>query len=84
MTSIGGSSTRKAAKKERSRWLQEAASEYLMKRTKAEEVEAYFAGYERTPLSDDELALLRWNAEHFSEALDEPALRPKQRCPRPT
>ncbi len=81
MTSIGGSSTRKAAKKERSRWLQEAASEYLMKRTKAEEVEAYFAGYERTPLSDDELALLRWNAGHL---LDEPAIQAKQRCPRPT
>ncbi len=70
---------RKRAKKDRSAWLQEAASEYLKKRTKEEEIEAYFAAYERTPLTDDELALLRWSEEHFGETLDDPAAPPDRK-----
>jgi predicted DNA-binding protein len=70
---------RKTAKKDRSTWLREAASEYLSKRTKREEVEAYFSGYERAPLTDDELSLLRWNEEHFSETLDDPLIQTKQK-----
>jgi predicted transcriptional regulator len=61
---------RKTAKKDRSAWLQEAASEYLRKHTKAEEVEAYFRGYERSPLTEDEISMIRWSEEHFGEALD--------------
>ncbi|OGO72590.1 MAG: hypothetical protein A3G84_04415 [Chloroflexi bacterium RIFCSPLOWO2_12_FULL_71_12] len=62
---------RKRAGKDRSGWLQEAASEYLNKRSKEDEIEAYFRGYERTPLTDDELSFLRWNEEHFGDTLDE-------------
>lgn len=64
---------RKRAGKDRSSWLQEAASEYLSKRTRAEEIEAYFSGYERAPLTADAVSLLRWNEEHFGEVADEPA-----------
>lgn len=69
---------RKRVGKDRSGWLQEAASEYLKKRSKEEEVEAYFRAYERTPLTEDELSLLRWNEEHFGETLDD-APRPSKR-----
>ena len=68
---------RKRLKKDRSTWLQEAAAEYLKKRSKEEEVESYFSGYERAPLTDDELSLARWNEEHFAEGLEEPARPPK-------
>ncbi len=57
-------------RKDRSTWIQEAASDYLTKKSRAEEVEAYFAGYERAPLDEDELAAIRWNEEHISEVLD--------------
>lgn len=69
---------RRRAGKDRSGWLQEAASEYLKKHSKEEEVEAYFRAYERTPLTEDELSLLRWNEEHFGETLDE-APKPSKR-----
>ncbi len=65
---------RKRVGKDRSSWLQEAASEYLSKRTQAEEIEAYFSGYERAPLTADEVSLLRWNEAHFGEVADEPAV----------
>jgi metal-responsive CopG/Arc/MetJ family transcriptional regulator len=58
---------RKRAKKDRSTWIQEAASEYLKKRTKEQEEEAYFSAYERTPLSEDELAFDNWKQEHIAE-----------------
>lgn len=58
---------RKRAKLDRSTWIQEAASEYLKRRSKEEEIEAYFSGYERAPLTEDELSLLQWNAEHLDD-----------------
>jgi len=61
---------RKRSKKDRSTWLQEAASDYLNKRTKEEEIEAWLSAEERAPLTADELSLLRWNAEHFGEIVD--------------
>lgn len=64
---------RRRAKKDRSTWLQEAASEYLKKRSNEAEVEQYFAGYERKPLTEDEISLLTWNEEHFGEGGDEAA-----------
>lgn len=64
---------RKRAGKDRSSWLQEAASEYLSKRTQAQEIEAYFSGYEHAPLTADEVSLLRWNEGRFPEGVDEPA-----------
>lgn len=70
---------RKRAGKDRSSWLQEAASEYLSKRTQAEELEAYFSGYERAPLTTDEVYRLRWNEEHVGEVADEPAAVSKRR-----
>ena len=62
---------RKRSKKDRSTWIQEAASEYLKKRTQAEEEEAYFSAYERVPLSEDELAFDRWKSEHLAELFGE-------------
>lgn len=44
---------RKRAGLDRSSWLQEAAAEYLAKRTKGARVEAYFDGYRRIPDTDD-------------------------------
>jgi metal-responsive CopG/Arc/MetJ family transcriptional regulator len=38
----------------RSRWLQEAAREYLVRQTDAEREARYFAGYEATPDTDDD------------------------------
>lgn len=70
---------RRRAGKDRSTWLQEAASDYLRKRTKAEEIESYFSGYERAPLTEEELSLLRWNEDHFGEALAHAAARPRRR-----
>jgi hypothetical protein len=58
------------ATKDRSAWIQEAASEYLKARTK-EDVEAWLSADERVPPTDDEMSLLRWNAEHFGEMLGE-------------
>lgn len=69
---------RKRLKKGRSTWLQEAASEYLKKRSRPEEIEAYFGGYERAPLTDDELSLLMWNEDHFGEVLDDRAASPRR------
>lgn len=70
---------RERAKKDRSTWLQEAASEYLKKRTKEEEIEAYFSAYERVPLTEDEIAVLEWGAEHVGEVSDEPAPRKRKK-----
>src|SRR6266545_1776393 len=64
---------RKRSKKDRSTWIQEAASEYLKKRTKEEEIEAWLSAYERVPLTEDELALERWKEGHWAELFgDEP------------
>ena len=49
------------------------------KRTDAEDIKAYFAGYERAPLTDDEVSMLRWNEAHFCEVLDEPSAATKRR-----
>ncbi len=62
---------RRRARKDRSTWLQEAASEYLKKRSKEEEIEAWLSAHERVPLTEDELAGLRWNEEHFGEASED-------------
>jgi mRNA interferase MazF len=70
---------RKRSKKDRSTWIQEAASEYLRKRTKEEEVEAWLSAEERVPLTEDELSFMRWNAKHFGEMLGEAKVRPKRK-----
>ncbi len=64
---------RRRVRKDRSSWIQDAVSEYLRKRSKEEEIEAYFAGYERAPLTDDELRLIRWNEQHSGDVADPPA-----------
>jgi metal-responsive CopG/Arc/MetJ family transcriptional regulator len=46
---------RKRAGKDRSTWLQEAASDYLVRRDRAAKIEAYFAGYERAPDTDEDI-----------------------------
>jgi len=58
---------RKRSRKDRSSWIQEAATEYLKHRSKEEEIEAYFAAYERIPPNEDELSLERWKEEHLAE-----------------
>lgn len=70
---------RKRAGMDRSAWLQEAAADYLKRRTKPQEIEAYFKGYERAPLTDDELSLLSWNEEHVEEAVERGAAEPRRR-----
>lgn len=58
---------RKRAGKDRSLWLQEAASEYLKKRTKEEEIEAWQSAYEKEPLTADEKAFNDWKDKHMKE-----------------
>ena len=72
---------RKRSKMDRSTWIQEAANDYLAKRTKAAEEEAYFAGYERMPLTADELALDRWKAKHWAQLfIEETGPKPKRKA----
>lgn len=40
----------------RSRWLQEAAREYLVRQTEAEREARYFAGYDAIPDTDEDFA----------------------------
>ncbi len=44
---------RKRVNKDRSTWLQEAAADYLKRKTMQEKIEAYFDGYRRIPDGDD-------------------------------
>jgi predicted transcriptional regulator len=74
---------RKRSKKDRSTWLQEAASDYLKKRTKEEEIEAWLSAYERVPLTEDELAFDRWKARHWAELFaEEPPRKPQPKVRR--
>ena len=43
---------RKRSKKDRSTWIQEAAADYLKRKTMQEKIDAYFDGYRRIPDSD--------------------------------
>ena len=72
---------RKLSRKDRSTWIQEAASEYLKKRTKEEEIEAWLSADQRFPPTADELALYRWQEAHWSELFpdEEPAPLAKRR-----
>jgi len=56
---------RRRSKKDRSTWIQEAASEYLKKRTKEEEEEAWLSADERIPMSEDERSFI----EHGTKEL---------------
>jgi predicted transcriptional regulator len=44
---------RKRSKQGRSTWIQEAASDYLKRKTMQEKIDAYFDGYRRIPDGDD-------------------------------
>jgi hypothetical protein len=44
---------RKRSKKDRSTWIQEAAADYLKRKTMQEKIDAYFDGYRRIPDGDD-------------------------------
>ena len=70
------------SKKDRSTWIQEAASEYLKKRTKAEEIEAWLSAYERVPLSEDEIAFDRWKERHWTLLFAEESTLTRKRRPR--
>ena len=72
---------RKRAKKDRSTWIQEAASEYLKKRTKEEEIEAWLSADERFPPTEDELSLYRWSERHWAEIFaEEPTRRSRSKA----
>ena len=62
---------RRRSKKDRSTWIQEAASEYLKKRTKEEEIERWLSAYERVPLTEEELSLQHWMDAHVGELFAE-------------
>lgn len=73
---------RKRSKKDRSTWLQEAAADYLKRKTMEEKIEAYFDGYRRIPDGDDpdfmameEIALkdLSYADEEWPEAPEDDA-----------
>ena len=64
---------RKRSRLDRSTWIQEAASEYLKRRTKEDEIEAWLSAEERYPPTKDELSLRNWIDSHWSElVIDEP------------
>lgn len=44
---------RKRSKEDRSTWIQEAAADYLKRKTMQEKIAAYFDGYRRIPDGDD-------------------------------
>ena len=44
---------RKRVRKDRSTWIQEAAADYLKRKTMQEKIDAYFDGYRRIPDGDD-------------------------------
>ncbi len=66
---------------DRSTWLQEAAGEYLKHKSKEQEIDDYFAAYERAPLTEDEIALGRWMDEHAVELLEDADARPARQRP---
>jgi metal-responsive CopG/Arc/MetJ family transcriptional regulator len=70
---------RKRSKKDRSTWIQEAASDYLKRKTMQEKVEAYFEGYRRVPDGEDAASIAlekawledaSWEDEDWPEADD--------------
>ena len=70
---------RARARKDRSTWIQEAASEYLKRRSKEEEIEAWLSAYERAPLTEDERALDAWKEGHWAELFADEPSRPTAR-----
>jgi predicted transcriptional regulator len=71
---------RKRAGKDRSTWIQEAAGEYLKKRTKEEEIEAWLSAEERFPPTEDEKSFYRWQEKNWDKLFTSPPARlPKAR-----
>lgn len=71
---------RKRSKKDRSTWIQEAAADYLKRKTTQEKVDAYFEGYRRVPDGDDEASIVlekawledaSWEDEDWPQAPDD-------------
>jgi predicted transcriptional regulator len=56
---------RKRSKKDRSTWLQDAASEYLKKRTKEEDEEAWLSADERMPMTEDERSFIEFGTKEL-------------------
>lgn len=63
---------RRRAGKDRSAWIQEAASEYLKKRTKEEEIEAWLSAEERFPPTADEKSFHRWQEKNWDTLFTSP------------
>jgi metal-responsive CopG/Arc/MetJ family transcriptional regulator len=77
---------RQRAKLDRSTWLQEAAGEYL-KKADADEVEAWYAGYEQVPVTEDERSFMEFGTKNFGkliDALEASPRRPARRRKRAT
>jgi len=67
----GIESDRKRRGVARSRWLQEAAREYLTRHNEAERESRYFAGYEAIPETDDDFqGVARLGAEALRRAAE--------------
>ena len=76
---------RKRSRKDRSTWIQEAASEYLRKANQ-DEVEAWYAGYARAPLTSDERSFIEYgkkNLGNITDGLERPALSAGRRKRKP-
>src|SRR2546428_13960690 len=74
---------RRRSKQDRSTWLQEAAGEYLKKRTREEEEEAWLSADERFARNADEIALERGKDGHWCELFgEEHGVQLSPSCPR--
>jgi metal-responsive CopG/Arc/MetJ family transcriptional regulator len=72
---------RRRSKLDRSTWIQQAASEYLKKRTKQEDIEAWENAYRRFPPTADERALSKWLEKTLPErmaGIDSPEIKPRR------
>lgn len=63
---------RKRAGVDRSKWIQEAAGEYLRRRDEDAKIEAYFEGYRRIPDTDEDFHAFEKAGIEALRSLDEP------------
>src|SRR5207248_3241534 len=82
ITSTVTSNARRRAKKDRSTWLQEAAEDYLKRRTRDEEVEAWLSAEERVPLTEDERSFIEYGAHELGRRTDELDRKPRGKTDR--
>ena len=62
---------RRRTNKDRSTWMQEAAAEYLKKRTLDREIEAWLSAEERVPLSEDERSFIGYGTRGLARLMED-------------